>query len=364
MKVSWQGFAGTNHSWAIVAQSICRSLAKQGHEVHLCSTNGYDFFPEDLKPLVRETLDEEYDMQLTYTALKNAPLYLGRGSINRFLAWTFEFAGKNALPDGFAKCYKHTDQLLPPSNFAKQVFADSGVPESHMTVVPHGIDFNLVDSAEPYKFKTKKSTKILAVIAQIHRRKNLVGLLDMYGKAFRRSDDVCLVLKVQDRPPRQAFELSFPELFSQFKSKYKDHAEVEIIKEFVPNIYSLYKSADIVFSASHCEGFGITALDAHALGKINVASNYGGFLDFLNYDNSLLIEGKEFAVPPNYLYWTSKVTTRAFMPNVDSGVEQLRFAVKNKEQLLEKYSSNIDLVKTNYNWDKITDQIIGLTNNA
>lgn len=364
MKVAWQGFAGTNHSWAIVAQSICRSLSKKGHEVHLCSTNGYDFFPEDLKPLVRDQLDSEYDMQLTYTALKNAPLYLGRGSQNRFLAWTFEFAGKNALPEGFAKCYKYTDKILAPSNFAKQVFVDSGVPENHTVVVPHGIDFKLVDDAVPYPLKTRKSTKILAVVAQVHRRKNLAGMLDMYGKAFKRSDDVCLVLKVQDRPPKQSFELSFQDLFVQFKSKYKDHAEIEIIKEFVPNIYSLYKSCDIVFSASHCEGFGITALDAHALGKINVASNYGGFLDFLNPDNALLIDGKEFTVPPNYLYWTNKINTKAFMPNIDSGVEKLRFAVENKDNLLTKYASNIGFAKINYNWDSITDQIIGLTVHA
>lgn len=364
MKVAWQGFAGTNHSWAIVAQSICRSLSKKGHEVHLCSTNGYDFFPEDLKHLVRDTLDAEYDMQLTYTALKNAPLYLGRGNKHRFLLWTFEFAGKNALPDGFAKCYKYTDKILPPSNFAKQVFVDSGIPDKHMEVVPHGIDFTLVDSATPYELKTKKSTKILAVIAQIHRRKNLAGMLDMYGKAFSRSDDVCLVLKVQDRPPKQAFELSFQDIFSQFKSKYKNHAEIEIIREFVPNIYSLYKSCDIVFSASHCEGFGITALDAHALGKINVASNYGGFLDFLSHDNALLIDGKEFTVPPNYLYWTNKVNTRAFMPNIDCGVDKLRFAVKHKDELLKRYSNNIELAKNHYNWDRITDQIMGLTINA
>jgi glycosyltransferase involved in cell wall biosynthesis len=361
MKVAWQGFAGTNHSWSIVAQSICRSLAKKGHEVHLCSTNGYDFFPEDLRPLVRDQLDDDYDMQLTYTALKNAPLYLGRGDKNRFLCWTFEFAGKNALPEGFAKNYKFTDKILPPSNFAKQVFLDSGIPESHMAVVPHGIDFQLVDSAIPYQLKTNKSTKILAVIAQVHRRKNLAGMLDMYGKAFTKKDDVCLVLKVQDRPPKQTFELSFKDLFTQFKTKYKDHAEVEIVREFVPNIYSLYKSCDIVFSASHCEGFGITALDAHALGKINVASKYGGFLDFLNPDNSLLIDGSEFSVPTNFLYWTNKTNTKAFMPSIDAGVAQLRFAVENKETLLTKYTSNIGYAQNNYNWDTVTNQIIGLT---
>lgn len=372
MKVLLQQFLGSNHSWSIVGQNIARSLIKRGHQVDLFSTNGIQFFPEDLRPNLMGYIDEsarqvqgkepedQYDCQVSYTAFKNFPVYLSHGSKNRFGLWTFEFSGKNALPPGFAKHYRFSDKILPPSNFAKRVFMDSGVPEEHMQVIPHGIDFTHVAQAEPYTFKTKKSTIILSVIAQIHRRKNLAGMLEMYGQAFTKKDDVCLVLKVQDRPPKQPFELSFKDIFTQFSNKFKDHAEIEVIREFIPNIYSLYKSCDIVFSASHCEGFGITALDAHALGKINVASNYGGFLDFLNYDNSLLIEGKEFNVPPNFLYWTNKVGTKAFMPDVESGVSQLQFAVANKEQLLKKFVNNISMANKLYNWDTITDQIMGL----
>jgi len=374
MKVLLQQFLSSNHSWSIVGQNIARSLIKKGHDVELFSTNGIKHFPEDLrsnligycdeKQIFGESPKDLYDMQISYTAFKNFPFYLSHGSKNRFGLWTFEFAGKNALPDGFAKHYKFSDKILPPSNFAKQVFMDSGVPEDHMMVIPHGIDFNQADTAEPYKLQTKKNNIILAVIAQVHRRKNLAGMLEMYGKAFTKDDDVCLVIKIQDRPPVHHFELSFKQIFDSFKDKFKNHAEIEIIKEFVPNIFSLYKSCDIVFSASHCEGFGITALDAHAFGKINVASNYGGFLDFLNKDNALLIDGKEFIVPANFLYWTHKIKTRAFMPDIDSGVEQLRYAVKNKDMLLEHYKKNITLAKTTYNWDIVTSQILELTKNV
>jgi len=373
MKVLLQQFLGNNHSWSIVGQNIARSLIKQNHDVHLFSTNGIRHFPDDLRSNLIGYLDDthqvfgqmpndNYDSQISYTAFKNFPLYLSHGAKNRFGLWTFEYAGKNALPDGFAKHYRSTDKILPPSTFAKQVFMDSGVPESHMTVIPHGIDFSQAESAEPYKFKTHKSTIILSVIAQLHRRKNLEGMLEMYGKAFSKQDDVCLVLKVQERAPTQGFELSFKDLFNQFISDFPNHAEVEIIRDFIPNIYSLYKSCDIVFSASHCEGFGMTALDAHAFGKINVVSNYGGFLDFTNADNALMIGGKEFIVPPNFLYWTNKHGTKAFMPDIDSGVSQLRMAATNKEQLLQKYQSNIVMANTKYNWNVITNQIMGLTN--
>lgn len=376
MKVLTRQFLSTNHSWASVGQNLSRSLIKKGHEVHLFSTNGTKHFPNDLKSNLIGYIDEsrqvcgklpdnEYDCQISYTAMKNFPQYLSHGSKNRFGIWCYEFiADKNPLPDGFAKYYKYTDKVLPPSNFAKQVFLNSGVPESHMRVVPHGIDFNQIDASIPYRLKTKKSTKIAIILGQIHRRKALDVMLEMFGKAFTKKDDVCLVLKVEDREPTHSFELSFNKIFSLFKNKFPNHAEIEIIREFIPNIFSLYKCCDIILYTSHCEGFGLPSLEGLALGKINLASRYGGVLDFLNDENSLLVDGKSFTVTSNFLYWSSKVGLKAFMPDIDDGVSKLKFAVENKEMLLEKYQKNIALVRENYSWDVITNQILELVENV
>lgn len=376
MKVSCKGFLGLNHSWSIVSQNICRQLISMGHEVDMYSTNGPQYFPDDLKPylkacilesytpqelmLAESKMQSQYEMQVTYTSLKNFPNYLNRGAKNRFGIWTYEFAGKNSLPVGFAKNYKYCDHLLPPSQFAKQVFMDSGIPESHMTVIPHGIDAEHITQAVPFKLKTNKKNKIFINVAQVHRRKNLEGALEMYGKAFDKKDDVCLVIKVQDKKPSQVFELNFNEILNDFKFKYKNHAEIEVVKEFIPNIYSLYKSCDIMFSASHTEAFGMTALEAQATGLINIAPRYGGFLDFMNDDNSLLIEGKEFYVKPNMVYWSYQSGSKAFMPDINSGVEMLVKSVKDKEMLKAKAESLVPEVLINYSWKSVVQRILEL----
>lgn len=364
MKVKWQGFAGSNHSWAHTAQAICKALDKKGHEVHLISTNGYEYFPDNLRHLIKETAEKTYDCQLSYTAMKNFPTYLSNGSNNRFGIWCYEFAGKNALPDGFAKYHKFCDMILPPSNFAKQIFIDSGVPESKLTTVSHGVDFEQIESAEPFKLKTKKNTKIGIIVGQVHRRKNLPNMLDMFGKAFNKQDDICLVIKVQDKAPTQQFELSFTDILKKFFIKYPNHAEVEVIRQFVPNIYSIYKACDIIFYTTNCEGFGLISLEALACGNINIASNYGGVLDFCDKDNSLLVEGKEFITPANYLYWSNKYKTISFMPDIDDGVDKLRFAFNNKNMLLEKNKLLINDLKLKYNWSVIVDKILGLIQNV
>jgi len=376
MIVCSKGFLGLNHSWSVVQQNICRQLISMGHQVDMYSTNGSLYFPEDLKKNLKATIGESftqqeliaaeqsmqsiYDMQITYTALKNFPNYLSRGNKNRFGIWTYEFAGKNSLPAGFAKHYKSCDQLLPPSQFAKQVFMDSGIPENHMTVIPHGVDPQHIEFADTYKLKTNKKVKVLINIAQVHRRKNLEGALKMFGEAFNSQDDVCLVIKVQDKKPTQPFELNFNQILSDFKNKYKKHAEIEVVKEFIPNIYSLYKACDVCFSASHTEAFGMTGLEAQATGLVNIAPNYGGFLDFLTPENSLLIEGKEFYVKADMVYWSFQPGSKAFMPDIKSGAQSLITAYQNIDGLKEKAKKLAPETLDKYSWKKVTQQILDL----
>lgn len=372
MKILWRGYASGLHSWSIVAQSITRELIKKGHDVHIFSTNGAEHIPEDLAPYFIGNVSENnqilngripdavYDAQLSYTALKNFPNYFSNGNKNKFGIWCFEWAhmyGKNILPDGFAKNYKYVDKLFPPSNFAKQIFLDAGIPENSMQVLPHGINPEQINSAQPYQLKTKKSTKIFVNIAQVHSRKNIPNLMEAFGKAFTNKDDICLVLKVQDNSKKHVFELSYQDILKNFKNKYKNHAEIELVKEFVPNIYSLYKACDISFSMSHCEGFGMTALEAAATGLINVNPRYGGFLDFTNNDNSFLIEGKIVKADQKSMYWSQNPYAVWFEPSIDDAVDKLKYIEKNKDNLSVKAKEHSKYILENYSWKKVVEQI-------
>jgi len=370
MKILWHGFASKNHSWSLVAQNISRSLIKLGHQVDIFSTNGIKYFPEDLKNnligyveegssnLNGRLPDNEYDCQLSYTALRNFPNYFQRGNKNRFGIWCYEFAGKNALPNGFAKNYKFVDKLVPPSTFAKQVFLDSGIPESAMKVIPHGIDLNEFESVEPYKLNVDKKYKILINIAQPHIRKNFMGALDAIGKAFTNKDDVCIVLKIVDKPVQAPFEVSAMACINSIKSKYKNYPQIKIIKDFIPNISSLYKSVDICYTLTHAECFHFPSLEGMAAGNVVIAPNWGGQLDFLNENNSLLISGKEIPAPPNALYWESKIGTKYFNPSIDDAVDKLRFAIQNYDNVKEKFNSiNQEMIKK-YTWDEVAKQFL------
>jgi len=83
MKILWKGFCSKNHSWSHCAQNICRKFKDYGHQVDMFSTNGLEFFPDDLRDNLigfaeegsasqreqNQTVSNEYDLAISYTAM-------------------------------------------------------------------------------------------------------------------------------------------------------------------------------------------------------------------------------------------------------------------------------------------------------
>ena len=380
MKICWFGFPSLINSlercWSIVAQNLSREFIKLGHHVDLFSTNGTEHFPEDLRPYLKGALDEsqqltakdypeiigskldrQYDMQVSYTALRNFCNYFVRGDKNRFGIWNYE---TTILPTAFAKYCKCVDKVLPSSQFSKKIFLDNGMPEEKQVVVPHGIYLERYENLGKYPLKTTKKYKILANIAQPHLRKNIPGLLRAYGKAFTNTDSVCLVLKVALKSPTPGFDVPFKEIFNRWKQEYPKHAEVEIVDKFLTDIEPLYNACDVVFTMSHAECFWMPGLEGFAANKIVVAPRYGGQLDYMNDDNSLLIDGKKIRADNRMQYWEPSPYAEAFDPNVEQAASKLKDLIRNYDDYLKKFSPNMKELVQKYSWEKAAKQIIGL----
>jgi glycosyltransferase involved in cell wall biosynthesis len=376
VKVCWYGFLGHNHSWSIVAQNISRELIRQGHQVDLFSTNGIKHFPSDLLPylkgsleegvkitldnfveLIGSKLDKKYDMQLSYTALINFCHYFIRGDKNRFGIWNYE---TTILPTAFAKYYQCVDKVLPSSNFSKKIFTDNGMPADHQVMIPHGIHLDRFHNLGKHSLRTKKKYKILCNIAQAHLRKNIPGLLETWGKAFTRADDVCLVLKIARRSPNPKFDINFQEIFNSFKAKYPKHAEIEIIDTFIDNIETLYNACDVVWTMSHAECFWMVGLEGFAANKVVVAPRYGGQLDYMNDDNSILIDGKLIRADIRMQYWEPSPYAAVFDPDTNQAAAKLKDLITNYDDYLKKFSPKMQEILPEYSWTKVVERIVAL----
>jgi len=371
MKILWQGFCGRNFSWSVCAQNICRELIKLGHDVHMFSTNGNQYFPEDLKPnligfinedepnhIFGRMPDQKFDMQLSYTCLKNFSHYFLRGDQNRFGIWNYE---TTVVPKSFIKHYKSVDKVLPSSNFSKKIFTDNGMPEDHQVVISHGINPEQFLNKDKYPLKTKKKIKFLVNIAQPHLRKNIPNVFKAYGKAFTKADDVCLVIKIAKKSPQPKTDsVPFDDIYRNFCKEFKNHAEVEIISDFIVDIVPLYNVCDVVFSMSYCECFWLPGIEAVAANKIIIHPNYGGALDFLNENNSILIPGKEIRADIRLQYWEPSPYAKMFEPNVEKATQALKDVYNNYEDYLKKFTPGMQEVAAEYTWENATKKIMDL----
>lgn len=372
MKVCWFGFLGKNHSWSIVAQNISRELIRLGHQVDLFSTNGVLHFPDDLRPylkgfieegipvtddLFRNKLDATYDMQLSYTALLNFDRYFIRGDKNRFGIWNYE---TTVLPKAFAKFARGVDKICPSSEFSKKVFVDNGMPADRQAVIPHGIHLDRFQNLGKYPLKTNKKYKILCNIAQPHLRKNIPGLLETWGKAFTKKDDVCLILKISKKGANTMMDIPVEQIFSNFRQKYKNHAEMEIIDTFITDIEPLYNACDVVITMSHAECFWMPGLEAMAANKVVMAPRYGGQLDYMNDDNSILIDGKTIRAPLKMQYWEPSPYAAMFDPDTTQAASKLKDVVANYGDYLNKFSPKMREMLPEYTWKRVAERFVAL----
>lgn len=372
MKVLFRGFNGKNHSWSIVSQNIARAFKSLGNDVDIFSTNGLEHFPEDLKPNLKGYVDEgtvikpehysnllnSYDINISYTAPKNFPMYLDRGKFN-FGIWTPEFFGKNSLPNGFCKNYKYTTKILAPSNFTKDIFIENGIPKDHIEVVPHGYNQSFIEKKDTIKIKTDRKFKFLVNYGQLHKRKNISGVLDSWGKAFTDKDDVVLVAKLNIKNPQHQFEISWTNALNAFRSKYKNHAPIVVISDYLDDISDLYRSCNSLISFGN-EGFNMPVLEAVVSRKIPVCLDKGPHLDFTNNENAVYVKCSEVRAPTDYQYWEPCVYAKMYQADTNDGAEKLRYVFNNEVHLLSKFKNKQDTIIENYSWLKVSEQILGL----
>ena len=150
-----------------------------------------------------------------------------------------------------------------------------------LPVLPPKIDPSLprADLGLPDKFIFLFSFDLLSVL----ERKNPIGLIQAFIKAFPSTDNATLVIKTINGDKR-CLEME--------KLRYAVHGRSDII--LMDGYLSPIKNStltalsDCYVSLHRSEGFGLTIAEAIALGKPVIATGYSGNIEFTNEDNSYL----------------------------------------------------------------------------
>lgn len=116
-------------------------------------------------------------------------------------------------------------------------------------------------------------------------RKNPVGHIEAFKQAFRPGEGAKLVLKCINAE-------NLPEHHERTLLAAADHPDITIIDEYVSADHKngMLDNCDCYLSLHRSEGFGLTPAEAMLLGKPVIATRYGGTLEFMNDENSYLVD--------------------------------------------------------------------------
>lgn len=119
-------------------------------------------------------------------------------------------------------------------------------------------------------------------------RKNPRGVVDAFYSAWQNNKNMHLVLKITN------LELWRSECrdFLSYIDGLGIRTSVTIISDNLTEqaMRDLVNACDIYISLHRAEGLGLGMLEAMSMGKPVIATRFGGNLDFMNDDNSLLVE--------------------------------------------------------------------------
>jgi glycosyltransferase involved in cell wall biosynthesis len=122
-------------------------------------------------------------------------------------------------------------------------------------------------------------------------RKNPVAVIDAFRRAFPPGSNAKLVLKSMNAH-------AYPAEHARVLLAAGDRDDILLLEEYVTSgeKNALIAACDCYVSLHRSEGLGISVAEAMLLGKPVIATRYGGTLEFMNDENSFLVDWEPTAV--------------------------------------------------------------------
>ena len=242
--------------------------------------------------------------------------------------------------------FKMVDDLWVSNHSSQEMLKDINIKS---TLIPYAFDTSIyskeVDILNLGRYQNKFK---FYFIGNLDDRKNIDGIIRSYLRAFKKSDPVCMVMKVRKfgRTDQQIQEMMRNKIESikshlNIYKKSEHYPDLLVVSQDLTNdqIQSLHKTCDCFVGISHGEGWCIPAYEAMCYGNTPICSKQGGPLDFIDENNpktGTLING---------IYSTCSHSEPPF-PNIFTGNETWFIPSEEETSNVMKYYFNNRLQKS------------------
>ncbi|MEN9573772.1 MAG: hypothetical protein RL514_1627 [Verrucomicrobiota bacterium] len=202
------------------------------------------------------------------------------------------------IPADWVTCCNGMDEVWVPSQFNVETFANSGVLREKLVVIPGAVDENLFDPAKHTPLPLPNAAKFNFVsVFEWSGRKAWDVLLAAYLREFSAADDVCLHLRTYlfghpDADPRDTLEPLIRDFAASLGLGNKALPRIQLLTEQIAtaDLPRLYLAADCIVVPSRGEGWGRPMHEAMAMGRPVIATGWSANTEFMNADNSYLLD--------------------------------------------------------------------------
>ncbi|WP_134338285.1 glycosyltransferase [Flavobacterium psychrophilum] len=310
----------------------------------------------------------EASLPLTY--FEDSGLFKNKYNIY-YLNWESEY-----FPQEYVDNISFFDEIWVPAKYCQNVI--SKVTNIPVTVIHYPIEIVIPDTIdeEAENFYNKSSFNFLFIFDynSTLERKNPINLIKAFKKAFDKNDkSVSLTIKTS-RATRFAKEKS--KLLDEIDGYENIHIVEKIFEK--DTLHNIIKGCDSYVSLHRSEGFGLTMAEAMFFGKPVIATGYSGNLDFMNSENSFLVDYKTCTVNSKIINYDKNTIwsnpdfehMAELMKKVKENSDTIKaIAKKGNETILHDFSTSkignqikhrVELILKNFRVDPIKNAYISL----
>jgi hypothetical protein len=222
----------------------------------------------------------------------------------------------NSIPARWQRAFALVEEIWVYSRFmAANIGAATSVPVIALPPPVRRPD----EAAAPLRLGVPDGFLFLFVFDYLStiQRKNPVGLIEAFTRAFAPGEGPRLLIKTINAPLRPLAE-------EEVLWAAHGREDIHVVDRSLSGeeLNGLMAACDCYASLHRAEGFGLTMAEAMAIGKPVIATGYSGNVDFMNADNSYLLDytigrvGPECEIYPPEGEWAD--------PSVEHAAELMR----------------------------------------